>query len=79
MEERIIRILSEFTDMKPEDITAATRLTADMGFSSLDIVNAAVLLEDEFNLEIPERNMAEFFTIGDVAAYLKKHAPKAAD
>lgn len=73
MTEKVINMLAEYTDMKKEDISRDTSLVGDMGFSSLDIVNMTVLFEDEFDIEIPDRMVSEFTTVGDVADYLSKH------
>ncbi len=73
MTEKVINMLAEYTDMKKEDISRETSLVGDMGFSSLDIVNMTVLFEDEFDIEIPDRMVSEFTTVGDVADYLSKH------
>lgn len=73
MTEKVINMLAEYTDMKKKDISRETSLVGDMGFSSLDIVNMTVLFEDEFDIEIPDRMVSEFTTVGDVADYLSKH------
>lgn len=39
----------------------------------LDIMNLAVLFEEEFDIEIPDRKASEFVTVGDVADYLREH------
>lgn len=73
MEDKVIDMLAEYTEMDREDISRETSLIGDMGLNSLDIVNMAVLLEDEFGIEISDRRVSEFATIGDVADYLSKH------
>jgi acyl carrier protein len=71
MFEKIKEILSDFTEMEISDMTADTKLTADMGLNSLDVVNIVVAFEDEFDIEIPDRDIKNFHTIGDIVAYLE--------
>lgn len=72
MIEKVIEILSEFTEMKPEQMTCDTKLVADMGLNSLDVVNVVVAFEEEFDIEIPDKSIKEFQTIGNIADYLEK-------
>lgn len=72
MTEKVIEILSEFTEMKPEQMTCDTKLVADMGLNSFDVVNVVVAFEEEFDIEIPDKSIKEFQTIGNIADYLEK-------
>lgn len=72
MIEKVIKILSEFTEMKPEQMTCDTKLVADMGLNSFDVVNVVVAFEEEFDIEIPDKSIKEFQTIGNIADYLEK-------
>lgn len=73
MLDKIIEILAEFTEMKAEDITSDTTLIGDMGLNSLDVVNIVVEFEDEFDIEIPDRIIKDFQTVGSIANYLESH------
>lgn len=53
-------------------INENTVLIADLGLSSLDLLNLVCLVEDEFDIEIPDRMVKEFKTIGDVMAFIEK-------
>lgn len=73
MLERTVKILSEFVksdvEIKPE-----SSLVADLGLSSLDIVDLIVSFEDEFDIEIPDQIIPSLTTVQDIADYLEKHA-----
>lgn len=73
MTDRVIAMLSEYTEMEQRDISRDTSLVGDLGLSSLDIMNLAVLFEEKFDIEIPDRKVSEFVTVGDVADYLREH------
>lgn len=72
MFEKVCKILSEFTETKVEEMTMETLLLSDLDMDSLDTVNAVVRFEDEFNIEVPDRAIYDFRTIGDIVNYLMK-------
>ncbi len=72
MFEKVCKILSEFTETKAEEMTMETLLLSDLDMDSLDTVNAVVRFEDEFNIEVPDRVIYDFRTIGDIVNYLMK-------
>ncbi len=73
MIEKVIEILSEFTEMKTEQMNRDTKLVADMGLNSFDVVNVVVAFEEEFDIEIPDRAIRDLQTIGNIADYLESH------
>lgn len=73
MLEKVINILSEYTDFPVEKMNKNTELENDMGLNSLDVINLIVTFEDEFGIEIPDRIISSFHTIGDISDYLEKH------
>lgn len=72
MIEKLEKIIQEYTEDTSISINENTALIADLGLNSLDIVNLACNVEDEFDIEIPDRAIKDFKTIGDVVAYIKK-------
>ena len=72
MIEKLEKIIQEYTEDTGISINENTALIADLGFNSLDLVNLACNVEDEFDIEIPDRAIKDFKTIGDVVAYIKK-------
>lgn len=73
MIEKVIEILSEFTEMKPEQMNRDTKLVVDMGLNSFDVVNVVVAFEEEFDIEIPDRAIRDLQTIGNIIDYLESH------
>jgi acyl carrier protein len=43
---------------------------ADLGLSSLDVINVVVAFEDEFGIEIPDQIIKDLTTVGDIVRYL---------
>lgn len=69
---RIKSVICEFVNVNPESLSENTDLRVDLGLKSLDLVNLAVALENEFDAEIPDREIASISTIGDIIAYLNQ-------
>ena len=72
MIEKLTKIICEHTGNNDITITENTILIADLGLNSLDLVNLACIVEDEFDIEIPDRAIKDFKTIGDVIAFIEK-------
>lgn len=72
MIERLTKIIRENTDSNNITINEYTALIADLGLNSLDLVNLACIVEDEFDIEIPDRAIKDFKTVGDVIAFIEK-------
>ena len=72
MIEKLTKIICEHTGNDDITITEDTVLIADLGLNSLDLVNLACIVEDEFDIEIPDRAIKDFKTVGDVIAFIEK-------
>ena len=69
--ERVAQILGTVTGTEPDCIDENQNLRDDLGLSSLDVINLVVMFEEEFGIDIPDRHIMTFVTVGDVAAYLR--------
>lgn len=72
IESKIIYILKDRMEREIADITEDMELVADLGLSSLDLMDAVVTFEEEFGMEIPDEVITEFRTVGDIFFYLFK-------
>lgn len=72
MFDKVVQILGDYTDFPTEKMNESTDLVNDLGLNSLDVINVVVAFEDEFGIEIPDRVISGFRTVGDIAAYLDK-------
>lgn len=72
MFEKLVEIIvANGENIKAEDITEDTDFSADLGFSSLDIVNCISEAEEAFGKEIPEESLEDLRTVGDVLRLLQ--------
>ena len=58
------------------DVTTNTKLKGDLIMDSLDGVELVMALEEKFGVEIPNEDMANLETVGDIVTYIDKKTQK---
>ena len=72
-EERLRDILADQFDADLNTITPATRIGEDLGADSIDAVEIAMAVEDEFQIAIPDEDIESLGgTVEEVCAYIDK-------
>ncbi len=61
--------------MTPGKVTGASNFIEDLAATSLDIVETIMSLEDEFGVEISDRDAEKLQTVGDVVALIRTKLP----
>lgn len=74
MIERLTEIIREYKDDNSIVLTKDTSIIGDLGLNSLDLVNLVTEIEDEFDVEVPDRAIKLFRTAGDVVRFLEIEA-----
>ena len=69
--ERIREYLADQLDVDPEKITPDRDIVEDFGADSLDVVDMITTLSDEFGVDIPDEEIENFHTVGDVVQYVE--------
>ena len=64
MKEQVLAILQR--DPKIGRVTPQSNLLTDYGLSSLDIADLVCAIEDELDIEIPEKVLVHMKTVGDI-------------
>ena len=68
MKEQILRILLDHS--KIENVTPESNLITDFGLSSFEIAELVCAIEDELDIEIPEKDLMKIKTVGDIYNYV---------
>lgn len=68
--EKIRTILSEQLSVEEDKITLSSNIIDDLGADSLDLVDMAMTVEDEFGIELPEEMLEKVQTVEDVINYI---------
>ena len=64
--ERIKEILADQLDADADTMTMESDIANDLGADSLDVVELLMAIEDEFDVEIPDEEIENIKTIGDL-------------
>ena len=73
---RAIQALKTVAPLQESNITLESSFQKDLGLDSLDTVEALVALEEEFDLEIPDKISDEIKTVGEAVDYIYKEVSK---
>ena len=74
--ERIRELLAEQLDIDEDKITMDSDILEDFEADSLDVVDMVMTLEDEFGVEVPDEQIENFHTVGDVVRYVEENSCK---
>lgn len=71
--EKVRDIICEQFDLEPDQVTENTLLKEDLDADSLDLVDLVMSFEDEFQIEVPEEEVSNIKTVGDIVKYIEEH------
>ncbi|MBE6830953.1 MULTISPECIES: acyl carrier protein [Eubacteriales] len=69
--EKVKAILSEQFDVEEDSITPETSIADDLGADSLDVVDLLMSIEDEFEIEVPDEEIDNIKTVGELVKYIE--------
>jgi acyl carrier protein len=73
VQQRVIKVVSEVTNLKEEDIKLTTSLSDDLKMDSLQRMTLFIALEDEFqNDSMAPEQVAGLATIQDIIGFIDK-------
>ena len=64
------KIVAQYCEVRPEDMTDEMKFREDLGFSSLDFMSFLGELEDTFDVELEEESVLKVFTLGEALRLL---------
>ena len=73
MTEKLIEIFRKETGIRNIEINKDFVLRTDLNINSYDFIQIVCAVEDEFDIEIPDKDLAKMITVGDVVAYIESH------
>ena len=72
--ERIREIICDQLDLEEDKVTMDSDIMEDFEADSLDVVDLVMTIEDEFGLEVPDDQIENFRTVGDVVRYIEENS-----
>ena len=74
IEERVKKIIGEQLGVKQEEVVNSASFVEDLGADSLDTVELVMALEEEFDTEIPDEEIENIKTVGDIVKFIEDNA-----
>jgi len=71
MYDKVIEIIKRYVDIDADKISGNTNIRGELGLNSLEMVNIAVAVEEEFGIEISDRDAAGIETVNDVVELIE--------
>lgn len=72
MFEKLVNIICNYVEVEPENVHPESRFMEDLGFTSFDFMSMLGELEDTFDIEIDENEVADIRTVQEAVAYLEQ-------
>ena len=72
--ERIREIICDQLDLEEDKVTMDSDIMEDFEADSLDGVDLVLSIEDDFGLEVPDDQIENFRTVGDVVRYIEENS-----
>lgn len=72
MFEKLVGIICNYVEVNAEDVRPESRFMEDLGFTSFDFMSMLGELEDEFDVEIDQQEVAEIRTVQEAVDYLTR-------
>ena len=69
--EKIRKILCEQLDLEEDDVTLESNIAEDLGGDSMDVVDLIMSIEDELAIEVPDDQVENIKTVGDIVNYIE--------
>lgn len=63
--------ITEYADIDEKEISEETSFVQDLQLNSFDLVSMIGKVENELNIEIPDIEIRDLQTVGDLAQYLR--------
>lgn len=72
MEEKIINIICEIADVKPEEIKTDASLWSDLDLDSFTKITILAEIEEAFDIIVPDRKLMQIQTVDDLYSVVRE-------
>lgn len=71
--DKVKDIIVDQLDVDEDQITMDASITDDLGADSLDVVDLIMSLEEEFDIKIPDEEVENVKTVGDIVKFIEEN------
>lgn len=72
MFEKFVEIICNYVEVEASDVHMESRFVEDLGFTSFDFITMLGDLEDEFDIEIDQKDAADIRTVEEAINFMKQ-------
>lgn len=73
MFEKVCKMLADQLGIAADTITPEAEVIKDLGADSLDVVELMMAIEEEYGITLPDGEVENIKTVGDIVAMLEKN------
>ena len=71
LENKIVKLVADLVSVSVEDVKMDSSFVNDLSFDSLDGVELIMTVEDEFNIDITDREAENIMTVGSLVDHVE--------
>ena len=71
MIDKMRELITNYVDVSPAEISQDSKFIVDLGFNSYDFMSFLGEIEDEFDIEVDEREALKIHTVGEAIKYIE--------
>ena len=71
--EKVREMISDFFEIDESEITLSTSFVKDLGFDELDMADLVMVVEDVFNMELPDEDLEKIKIVGDLVKFIEEN------
>jgi acyl carrier protein len=70
---KVFKIVSSHLGVELSDVKEDSYLQDDLNADQMTLADIVVALEEEFKIKIPQEDLMQFSTVGDIVTYVSEH------
>ena len=71
--DKVKDIIVDQLDVDEDKVKMEASIADDLGADSLDVVDLVMSLEEEFDIEIPDEQVENIKTVGDIVKFIEEN------
>ena len=71
--DELLEIMKDYTDGRITQVNQDDVLTSDLGLNSFELFDLVCIIEEKYNISIPDRTLPSLITVKDIVCYLEEN------
>lgn len=71
--DELLEIMKDYTDGRITEVNQDDVLTSDLGLNSFELFDLVCIIEEKYNISIPDRTLPSLITVKDIVFYLEEN------